>query len=322
MWLYIVRRSIHTVIVLFVVSLVCFTLMHLMPGNPWASIGMTLEQRQFIEEQKHLHGLDLPIYLQYIRWLKGLTDGYLGLNYNFTPIDQYIWTYVKRSLTLMVTAWTLALLIAFPWAVYNSRRPYGLSDTTALILGLIGFSIPLFYLGIAMKQVFAMELFWLPPSSMHRPDRVGQLGDLLVHMVLPVATLTISMLAYYLKFIRNSMLDILPSDYLQTARAKGVPERQVIYRHALRNAYIPIITMLSLDLPAIMSGSVVIEKVFNWQGIGWLMVKSAQTRDLPTLIAILMIVSAVVVAANWIADMFYLLADPRVRLSGTRTKSA
>jgi peptide/nickel transport system permease protein len=321
MWMYIVRRTIHSVIVLFVVSLLCFTLMHLMPGNPWASIGMTEEQREFVQEQLRLHGLDQPIYIQYIRWLKGLANGYLGLDYNFASIDQYIWSYVKNSLTLMVTAWILALMITFPWAIYNSRRPNGLSDTTALILGVVGFSIPLFYLGIMLKQVFAMQLFWLPPSSMHTPNRTGELWDLIVHMMLPVTTLTISMLAYYLKFVRNSMLDVLPADYLRTARAKGVPERRVIYRHALRNASIPIITMLALDLPAIMSGSVVIERVFNWHGIGWLLVRSAQVRNLPVLIAILMIVSVVVIIANWLADMLYLLVDPRVRLSGSRSRS-
>lgn len=143
--------------------------------------------------------------------------------------------------------------------------------------------IPSFGLGILLQQVFAMQLFWLPPSSMHTPHKVGQLPDLIEHMVLPVATLAFGMLAYNLKFIHNIMLEVLPSEYLTTARAKGL-----------------------------------IEKLFNWPGVGWLLVRSAQTRDLPVLLAIIMIGSFVVVIANWIADMLYLTVDPRVRLNKSR----
>lgn len=178
--------------------------------------------------------------------------------------------------------------------------------------------IPSFGLGILLQQVFAMQLFWLPPSSMHTPHKVGQLPDLIEHMVLPVATLAFGMLAYNLKFIRNIMLEVLPSEYLTTARAKGLSERRVVYRHGLKNALIPIITLLALDAPVIISGSAVIEKLFNWPGVGWLLVRSAQTRDLPVLLAIIMIGSFVVVIANWIADMLYLTVDPRVRLNKSR----
>ncbi|BFH61359.1 ABC transporter permease [Paenibacillus azoreducens] len=318
MWKYILNRTLQSIVVLLIVSSVAFSLMHLMPGNPWTRFGMTEQQLQAVEEMKQLHGFDLPIYQQYIRWLAGLSQGYLGLSYDFVPIDSFIWDFARNSLILLGTAWLISLMIAIPWGIHNSLKPGGVSDRLATLLGLIGFSIPAFVLGYWLQQLFAMRLLWLPPSSMHTPSKAGDIFDLIQHMVLPVATLTLGMLAYYLKFIRNGMLEVLESPYLITARAKGASERRVIYRHALKNTLIPIITLIAIDIPALIGGSAVVENVFHWEGLGFLMLTSALQRDLPVLIAIILILSIFIIAANWLADVLYTLVDPRVRLTGKK----
>ncbi|MGP0584068.1 ABC transporter permease [Paenibacillus timonensis] len=315
MWTYLIRRGIHSLIVLFIVMSVCFCIMRLMPGNFWSlSIGMTEEQIQMANEQKHLFGLDLPIYQQYIRWINDLLHGNFGLDYYRTPINNYIWKYVWNSFTLLSTSLIIALLIAIPLGIYNSKRQDGLSDKLGLILSLIGYSIPVFVLGHWLQNIFAFQLFWFPPSSMHTPNKTGELGDLLYHMVLPVTTITIGLIAYYLKMIRTSMIEVLPSEFLNLARAKGLSERRVTYRHALRMALIPMITILMLDLPVLISGAAVVENVFNWNGLGSLAVSSAQSRNYPVLLMSILIISAFVVVTNFLADLLYTIVDPRVKI--------
>lgn len=315
MWTYLIRRAIYSVIVLFIVMSVCFCAMRFMPGNIWSlSIGMTEEQLQFANEQKALYGLDLPIYQQYLRWINDLLHGNFGLDYNQIPINLYIWRYVWNSFTLLGTSMIIALMIAIPWGIYNSRRQDGLSDKLGLILSLVGYSIPAFVLGHWLQEIFAFKLFWFPPSSMHTPNKKGELDDLIYHMVLPVATVTIGLIAYYMKMVRTSMIEVLPSEFLSLARAKGVSERRVTYRHALRVAVAPVITIIMLDLPTLISGAAVVENVFNWEGLGSLAVYSAQSRNYPLLLVIILIISAFVVVANFLADLLYTIVDPRVKI--------
>ncbi|MCK8485787.1 ABC transporter permease [Paenibacillus sp. MBLB2552] len=315
MWTYLIRRGIHSLIVLFIVMSVCFCIMRLMPGNFWSlSIGMTEEQIQRANEQKHLFGLDRPIYQQYIRWVNDLLHGNFGLDYYRTPINNYIWKYVWNSFALLGTSLIIALLIAVPWGIYNSKRQDGLSDKLGLILSLIGFSIPVFVLGHWLQNIFAFQLFWFPPSSMHTPNKTGEMGDLIYHMVLPVTTVTIGLIAYYMKMVRTSMIEVLPSEFLNVARAKGVSERRVTYRHALRAALLPIITIIMLDLPSLISGAAVVENVFNWNGLGSLAVSSAQSRNYPVLLMSILIISAFVVVTNFLADLLYTIVDPRVKI--------
>lgn len=315
MWTYLIRRAIQSVFVLFIVMSVCFCAMRLMPGNMWTlSIGMTEEQIQFANEQKHLFGLDLPIYQQYFRWINDLLHGNFGLDYYHTPISSYIWGYFWNSFYLLGTSFLIALLIAIPWGIYNSKRQDGLSDKLGLILSLVGYSIPVFVLGHWLQDIFAFKLFWFPPSSMHAPNKKGDWIDLIYHMVLPVATVTIGLIAYYMKMVRTSMIEVLPSEFLSLARAKGVSERRVSYRHALRVAVVPVITIIMLDLPTLISGAAVVENVFNWGGIGSLAVFSAQSRNYPVLLMIILIISAFVVVANFLADLLYTIVDPRVKI--------
>ncbi|EBK2059940.1 ABC transporter permease, partial [Salmonella enterica subsp. enterica serovar Typhi] len=296
MWAYLIRRGIHSLIVLFIVMSACFCVMRLMPGNFWSlSIGMTEEQIRIANEQMHLFGLDLPIYQQYFRWISELLHGNFGLDYYRTPINSYIWEYVRNSFILLGTSFLIALIIAIPWGIYTSKRQDGISDKLGLILSLIGYSIPVFVLGHWLQDIFAFQLFWFPPSSMHTPNKTGELGDLLYHMVLPVTTITIGLIAYYLKMIRASMIEVLPAEFLNLARAKGVSERRVTYRHALRMALVPMITIIMLDLPTLISGAAVVENVFNWNGLGSLAVSAARTRNYPVLLMSILIISSFVV---------------------------
>lgn len=316
MWSYLIRRSVHSLIVLFIITSLCFCAMRLMPGNFWMQApGLTEEDIIYANQQKHLFGLDQPFFKQYFVWMKQLLHGSLGIDFNYVPINNYIWKYVSNSLILLGTAFILTLAIALPWGIHNSKKPNGSSDKIGLVLSLIGYCIPVFVLGHWLQAVFSFQLLWLPPSSMHDPSKVGDFTDLLVHMVLPVSTLTIGLLAYYLKFVRESMVDIFSSSFLVAARAKGVSEQRVTYRHALRNGSIPIITVIMLDFPTLISSSAVVENVFNWNGIGTLMVHSVSQRNYPVLIAIILIIATFVVLANWLADMLYVIVDPRVKLN-------
>ncbi|MFC4810289.1 ABC transporter permease [Paenibacillus sp. GCM10023250] len=314
MWEFIIRRTLQSVLVLLIVSGVCFYVSHKMPGDMWTQLGATPEQRLAAEAQKHALGLDLPIHVQYWNWLKGLRHGGFGLDYFMQPISNYIWKNAENSLILIGTAWILSFMIAFPWAIYSSVRSGGLSDRVAIMLALVGFAVPGSAAAIWLQQMFAFNLYWLPPSSMHEPSKQDSLLDLIQHMILPVGTLMLGIVASYLKFIRSSMQEVLPLEFLQTARAKGISERRVILKHALKNAMIPVVTIAALDLPTLIGSSAIVENVFNWGGLGSLMVFSASHRDLPVLIAIIIIITAAVVLFTWLADILSLLLNPRIRL--------
>ena len=281
MWKFIIRRTLQSILVLLIVSAACFYVIHKMPGDMFTGIGMTPEQRQAVEVQKHALGLDLPIHVQYWNWLKDLRHGGLGLDFFLQPISGYIWKNAQNSLILIGTSWLLSLMIAFPWAIYNGYRSGGLSERVAVVLALVGFALPGSAAAIWIQQIFAFHLFWLPPSSIHTPSKEGNLQDLVQHMILPVGTLMLGIIASYLKYIRSSLQEVLPSDYLLTARAKGISEKRVILIHALKNAMIPVVTFAAMDLPMLISSSAIVEIVFNWNGLGSLMVRSAEGRNLP-----------------------------------------
>lgn len=317
------RRVLQSLLVLWLVTVVTFAIIHLAPGGPVQIFLQPGLSPAAIEQQIKNLGLDRPIPVQYLDWLGDLLRGDLGHTFKgYIPVAQIIWPTFKNTLILMGTAWVVTLLLAIPWGVYNSARQYGLSDTLASLVGYAGLAMPSFWLGIILQQVFALKLKWLPLSNMYTYGREGDLLDLVRHMVLPVATLVIINLAAYLKYARASMLEVLGQDYIRTARAKGVPERRVIFRHALRNALIPIITILGLDLPFVVSGAALTEAVFNWPGMGQLFVQMAFAREYQVLMAITLIVTVVVVVGNLLADVLYAVVDPRVRLTGKGVQSA
>jgi peptide/nickel transport system permease protein len=317
MWEYLVRRIGQSLLTLFLVSIISFALIHAAPGGPIAMLERPGVSFAALQQQMHNLGLDQPVHIQYIKWLGRLLHGDFGISYqNSTPIADQLWPSLKNTLTLMSTVYALTLLIAIPWGIQTSRKPNGFLDNLASVICYAGFAMPAFWFGIILQMFFASKMHVLPLSDMHTMGKPDTVADLVKHMILPVSTLTIISLAGYLKYARNSMLEVLGQDYVRTARAKGVPERKVVFVHALRNALIPIITIIGLSLPGIFAGAALTERVFNWPGMGRLYVDFAFGREYYGLMALTMILAAVTILGNLLSDIAYAMADPRVRLTG------
>jgi peptide/nickel transport system permease protein len=320
---YLIRRVLTSVLVLFLVSLVSFGVMHAAPGGP---VGMLIKPNQspkIAEQQIKNLGLDKPVYVQYWKWLTRLVQGDFGNTFKANrPVTDMMLPALKNTLILMTTAWLLALAIAIPWGIYNSTRQYGFSDNLSAVVGYAGMAMPSFWFGIILQMVFALKLDWLPLSNMYTMGNEGQFGDLVLHMVLPVTVLVIINIAGYVKYARSSMLEVLHQDYVRTARAKGVSENKVVFKHALRNALIPIVTILGLDLPFIVVGAALTERVFNWPGMGYLFVDMANAREYNAIMAITLVTATIVIVGNLVADILYAIIDPRVRLTGKGASAA
>jgi peptide/nickel transport system permease protein len=312
---YLIRRTLQSVLVLFLITLLTFALIHAAPGGPtqiFLSPGLSQEAAKV---QAHNLGLDRPVPVQYFYWLGDLLKGDLGYTFkNHIPVGNILWPTVGNTIVLMGVAWILSMLIAIPWGIYNSTSEYGLSDQTASFVSYIGFAMPTFWFGILLQELFSLKWDLLPLSDMWTMGKEGNIGNLIYHLVLPVTVLTLGFLAAYSKYSRSSMLEVLEQDYIRTARAKGLPERRVVFRHALRNALIPIITILGLDMPILVSGAALTETVFNWPGMGRLFVEMAVAREYSVLMAITLITAVMVIIGNLLADILYALVDPRVQL--------
>lgn len=312
---YIIRRTLQSVFVLFLITVFTFGLIHAAPGGPtqiFLSPGLSVEAGQVRAEQL---GLDRPIPIQYFTWLGNILTGDLGTTFkNNIPVGEILWPTVKNTIILMSVAWILSLIIAIPWGIYNSTKEYGVSDQTASFISYVGFAMPTFWFGIILQSYFSLKLDWLPLSDMYTMGKEGDMLDLIQHLVLPVSVLTLGFLAGYHKYSRASMLEVLEQDYIRTARAKGVKENKVIFRHALRNALIPVITLIGLDLSILVGGAALTEAVFNWPGMGRLFVEMANSREYSVLMAITLLSAVFVVIGNLVADILYAVVDPRVQL--------
>ncbi|WP_150266518.1 ABC transporter permease [Paenibacillus tepidiphilus] len=320
---YLIRRIAQSVVVIFLITIVTFLLIHAAPGGPtqmMLSPGLTPE---VMEQQAKNLGLDKPLPVQYLKWVGGLLQGDLGYTFkNHLPIGELIWPRIGKTFILMGSAWLVSILIAIPWGIYNSTKVYGLSDQTASFISYLGFAMPTFWFGIMLQQYFSLKLDWFPLSDMYSRGHEGEIGDLFMHLVLPVTVLSLGFLASYMKYARASMLEVLDQDYIRTARAKGVVERKVVFRHALRNALIPIITLLGMDLPILVGGAVLTENVFNWPGMGRWYVEMAISREYSVLMAITIVTAVMVVIGNLLADILYSVVDPRVKLGKQGGKTA
>ncbi|MBO7749018.1 ABC transporter permease [Paenibacillus sp. MWE-103] len=312
---YFIRRVLQSLLVLLLIAILSFLLIHAAPGGPktiYLSPGLSTEAAAI---QAHNLGLDRPLPMQFVSWLGNLLKGDLGFTFkNHLPVGKIVWPTIGHTMILMGTAWVLSLLIAIPWGIYNSTVEYSLSDQTASFIAYIGFAMPTFWFGIILQELFSLKWDLLPLSDMYTMGKEGNLPNLLLHLVLPVSVLTLGFLAGYSKYARASMLEVLDRDYIRTARAKGLPERKVIFRHGLRNALIPIVTLLGLDLPILVAGAALTESVFNWPGMGRLFVQMAVAREYSVLMAITLITAVFVIIGNLLADILYALVDPRVRL--------
>jgi peptide/nickel transport system permease protein len=312
---YFVRRVLQIVPLLFGISIVLFAVIQAAPGGPE---GALLEAGRFIdpeviESYRRRLGVDQPVPVQYVRWLGAALRGDLGISFSTTrPVVALIAERLPATIELMGAAFLLAAAAAFALGIFSAVRQYSWTDHLATGASFVGIAMPVFWLALILQLVFAVRLGWLPVAGTATVGATS-LGDHLAHLILPAVVLSFRYIAGWSRYLRSSMIGALRTDYIRTARAKGLPERAVVGRHALRNALIPVISIMALDLAGLFSGAVITETVFAWPGIGRLFVQAMFARDYPLLMGILLLGSAMVVVFNLIADLVYGVLDPRVR---------
>ena len=299
-----------------------FVLVHAAPGDPvetiaGASGGMSPELMAQLRAQ---YGLDKPLPVQLGVYLAKVFSGDLGYSYFFNlPVVGMIFERVPATLLLVLSATLLAFVVGTTLGVLSSRKPNGLLSQCITVLSMVGFAAPVFWMGILLIILFASVFPILPVSGMRAADASGgglkDVLDVLHHLVLPTLTLSLVYLAQYSRLSRSSMLDVLGADFIRTARAKGLAERVVLYKHALRNALLPVVTVLGLQFGNVMAGAILVETVFNWPGLGRLAFDSVLRRDYPTILGVLLFSSIVVIVMNILTDLAYRSIDPRIKAS-------
>lgn len=313
---YLIRRIAQAIVVVFGVILLTFLLTKLIPGGVALAVLGQKATPARIQAYNHLHGYDLPIYQQFWNYAKGIVL-HLDLGYSDKlnqSVRALIWTRLPKTLVLVGMSTVLALLVAVPLGVLQVIRRNRPIDYLLTGVSFVGYAMPAFLLGQLLILYFAIDLHWF---SFEAPTS-NSVGGILADpggWFLPVITLAALTIASFSRYMRSSMMETLTEDYIRTARAKGASPSRVLFRHALRNALIPIITLLGLSLPAIVGGAIITETVFNWPGMGLLTTNAATQNDVPVLLGTTFIAAVATVAGNLVADMLYAVVDPRVRFA-------
>lgn len=296
---FILRRALQLIPLLLGISLISFLVMHLAPGDPTALFIDPNVRPEELSRVRANWGLDQPIYIQYFIWLKNALFLDFGRSYTTgQPVMNEIAERLPMTLLLMVPSYLLTLLICIPVGVISAVKKGSWFDNTFTFLSFAGMAIPTFWLGLMLMLIFSVKLHWFPA--------VG-------NIILPLITMTIGSLAGLTRYQRAAMLEVLNQDFIRTARAKGLPERVVIFKHALRNALIPIVTILGLSLPDLFGGAFIIETIFAWPGMGRLGVQSIFQRNYPVIMGVVMFSALLIVLGNLLADILYAVVDPRIR---------
>lgn len=313
MHIYLLKRILSLIPVLFVVSIVIFMIIHLTPGDPASVIlgkEATAEQLEALREQL---GLNQPLHEQYLNWITGVLQGDLGTSYFMKEtVTQAIFDHLKPTLSLVILAEIVALLMAIPIGIAAARRRGSVTDQAIMGFSLLGLSIPSFLLGLFLILLIGVGLGWLPVAG-YQPLSAG-LWNHLKHLIMPAISLGVVEAALIARMTRSSMLEVLSSNFIKTARSKGAKERIVIYKHALRNAFLPVLTAIGLSIGFLVAGAVVTETIFNIPGIGQLIVNSVERRDYAVIQGVVLFVTLAYVFINLIIDIIYGIIDPRVRL--------
>jgi peptide/nickel transport system permease protein len=313
---YILRRVLQVIPIMFLLSVFLFGVVRLMPGGPLAQAernpNVTPEQLAALRVRL---GLDQPLPVQYVKWMRAFVlEGDWGYSIKFRrPVAEMIWERVPATLILFGAGFIVMLFFAIPIGVYSAIKPYSVFDNIITTFSFAGQSVPVYWLGLVLIVVFYLNVQLFPAGGMYTIGKEGDILDLLWHLVLPIAAMSFSWIAWYSRFLRSSMRDTLNEDYIRTARAKGLSLRTVHFRHALRNALLPLVTLIALDLPTVFGGAVFIETIFAWPGMGRLFWDAAKGRDYPILLAVMMIYAALTLLFNLIADIVYGFLDPRIR---------
>jgi len=324
MIVFLLRRFLTLIITFFGITIISFSIIHLAPGGPLSPFTefnpkITPEYR---EKLIKMYGLDKPIYIQYWNWLKGIAK--LDFGKSFSLDQRPVWDKIKERLpiTIFINALSLILILLFsiPLGVYSAVRAGSIFDRITTVITFIGYAMPSFWLAIILMMIFGVKLQWLPISGLH--STIGyeemtilqKIWDWTKHLICPLFVATFGGVAGVLRYVRNSMYEVLKADFILFAKAKGLPDKVIIYKHALRNALLPLITILGLSLPGLVGGSVIFETIFGIPGVGQLMWQSVMARDYPVIMANLFLISLLTLLGNFLADIGYALADPRIRL--------
>lgn len=313
---YLARRLIFAVPLLIGITMISFLIIYMAPGDPVLRFVSPDTSPADLERMRHALGLDRPLPVQYARWLGNLLTGDWGKSFaDGQPVLQKIMERLPATLELALAALLLEVLIAIPVGVIAATRQYSLFDYISTVFAFIGVSIPNFWFGLMLMLLFSVHLGWLP--SIGRLPTTGEvtLWIRIKHLIMPSLVLALTGIATYTRFMRSSMLEVVRQDFIRTARSKGLPERVVVYKHAMRNALIPIVTLLGLALPGLVSGAAITESLFAWPGLGRLFVQSAFNRDYTVTMGGLLIASTMVVLGNLLADILYAAVDPRIKYS-------
>jgi peptide/nickel transport system permease protein len=328
MFAYTLRRLLVAVPLLLGITFISFMVIHLAPGDPVEVQSGDMTERNIREAYKALremYGLDKPLHVQYWNWLSRIVR--LDFGRSFAPDGRLVLTKIGErlpiTLLLNVIEMLIILALAVPIGVMSATRQYSTFDKVTTIFVFLGFATPDFWLALLLMILFGVQLGWLPISGLRSLNWEyltfwRQQLDFLSHLALPILVATFGGLAGFSRYMRQSMLEVVRQDYIQTARAKGLAERVVVGKHALRNAMLPIVTILGLSLPGLIGGSVIVEWIFAIPGMGQLMVQAAFERDYPVLMGNLVIVSTLTLFANLAADLAYSLVDPRIRVGRRR----
>ncbi len=317
LWGFIARRTVFLIPLLIGLSIVMFTLIHLAPGDPATAMlsPQASANPEYLEQTRKNMGLDKPLPIQYLIWLGNLVQGDLGTAYSFNgkPVLDLIGERFWGTVQLQGVSLLLGILIAVPVGIVSATRQYSAIDNSVTVGSFIGLALPNFWLALMLQIWLGVQLGWLPTISTGQGSQPWD--ERWKYFVLPVLVLTLPNIAYFARFMRSSMLEVINQDFVTTARAKGVAERGVLYRHALRNALIPMVTVIGLQLPRILGGAVIIEQIFAWPGIGLLAWDAIGRRDYPVILGVTMLTGAAIMVVNVLVDVVYALVDPRVSIS-------
>ena len=312
MFHFILRRVLQMLLILFLVSSAVFFMFKLVPGDV-AAVRLGIEQTpEALAALRAQLGLDRPLIVQYLTWLAGLVRGDLGTSYvDGAPVFAIVASRFFITLELVLVITVLSTLISIPVAVVAAQRKGTLVDSGIRAVSMVGYSLPTYWWAILLMLLFSVALGWLPAGGYVYPNR--DFGRHLVHLIMPTVAMVMILVAAQVRFLRASILDIIQLDYVRTARAKGLSSRRVLYKHVLRNSLAAFITVVGLNFATLIGGMVIIEQIFTWPGLGWLIITSILNRDFPVVQGAVLFVAAIFVSVNLVVDILYAALDPRIR---------
>ena len=313
MWKYVAKKILLALPVLLGITLIDYLIMCL-AGSPLDMMISPRATQEAVAMKAQQLGLDQPVLVQYLSWLGQLFQGNLGYSYkSYQPVAEMIGSQMAPTLLLMGVSLVLGLLIAVPAGIYSAIHRYQKRDFAVVTASFFGSSIPGFFLALILIYVFNVRLGWLPSSGMFTPGTGGDFWDVVRHLIMPAVVLAVSVAGSNIRYIRSAMLEILEMDYLRTAKAKGIGRFLVINKHALRNALLPIVTVIGMQIPTLFGGAMIIEQIFSWPGLGLVTMNAITGRDYPVIMGVCLLSAVVVQVSNLLTDIVYALVDPTIK---------